>query len=75
MRPVAAVQGIEISSRSVCVRVQLRTVNVHATTVRRDTPNTEKAAHSQSEPWVERWKVAFGGLRSSAELPIVEVGD
>ena len=28
------------------------------------------AAHSQSEPWVLMWRVAFGGLRSRAWLAI-----
>ena len=32
---------------------------------------SENAAHSQSEPWVLMWRVALGGLRSSAALPAI----
>ena len=33
----------------------------------------ENAAHSQSEPWVEMWRAAFGGLSCRASLPMVLV--
>lgn len=48
-----------------------RTVNVHAAITKSESPKIENTVHSQSEPCVERLYVAFGGLTSSAALPMM----
>lgn len=41
-------------------------MKLKATTINRTNAMRENAAHSQSEPWVEMWIAALGGLRSKA---------
>ena len=39
-------------------------------TAKRGRARREKAAHSQSEPWVLMWRTASGGLELSASFPL-----
>lgn len=49
------------------------TIKSRPMTTKRPRVIREKAAHSQSEPWVLMWRSALGGLRSNAWFAIVTV--
>ena len=69
-----ALRSLQVAARQRRVyhgELSIRTIMLRITMPRKDTPNTENAAHIQSEPLTDMWRSAFGGLRSSALLVIL----